>query len=136
MATEYSLAPEVKRLAERVKEIRSEVSHINVDAIAFIRVEGKNSPKNKIQPASISKVTGVYVCLVPYEYILRVYDKDWDDLTEAKQALVIYHELLHMGPDGELIPHTVQDFRSIIEEYGLDWFENPDTPNILQEDLV
>ena len=43
------------------------------------------------------------------------------------------HELMHIGikydKQGELtpfiVPHSVQDFRYILEKYGLDWDQNP-----------
>lgn len=37
---------------------------------------------------------------------------------------LIYHELLHIGIDGEkysVIPHDLEDFKAVIDRYGAHW---------------
>lgn len=34
---------------------------------------------------------------------------------------VTLHELMHIAEDGKLIPHDTQDFRYLLEKYGMDW---------------
>jgi hypothetical protein len=51
-----------------------------------------------------------------------------EGLTEEQMRNLMYHELLHGGMDdktGEpkykVTPHDVEDFRSVIDQYGTDW---------------
>lgn len=45
-----------------------------------------------------------------------------------KLLILLEHELLHIGvntdgnePSFYIVPHDIEDFRSIIEKYGTDW---------------
>jgi hypothetical protein len=51
-----------------------------------------------------------------------------DGMTERQLEILMYHELLHVGmtEDGEDVkyivnPHDVEEFRTIIDKYGIDW---------------
>ena len=47
---------------------------------------------------------------------------------DCEVHILLYHELLHVGVNersGEMVyvvnPHDVEDFRTIIDRYGIDW---------------
>lgn len=56
-------------------------------------------------------------------------------LTDEQVAMVIYHELLHIGSDGDskwIKPHDLNDFKSIIDRFGTGW----DVPGALCKDEI
>ena len=49
-------------------------------------------------------------------------------MSDEQMEILLYHELLHVGMDdtGEEVkyivnPHDVEDFRAVIDRYGIDW---------------
>ena len=57
-------------------------------------------------------------------YILCVYSKYWDLLSEEDQRRYLYHQLMHIREfDGKLATHNVEDFKEVIDTYG---FADPD----------
>ena len=64
---------------------------------------------------------------------IRKQSEIYKKLAEEQKKLLMLHELMHIGikydKQGELtpfiVPHSVQDFRYILEKYGLDWDQNP-----------
>jgi predicted metallopeptidase len=44
-------------------------------------------------------------------------------IAEKDKELIMYHELLHIQPDdpSKLRDHDIEDFRDMIEQFGLDW---------------
>ncbi len=47
------------------------------------------------------------------------------ELDTEHRKRVMRHELMHIGiePGGKLyiVPHDVEDFRAMLDEYGMDW---------------
>lgn len=74
------------------------------------------------------KVSDLYKTFIPYDFIIIIYDPNCVGLTEAQMEVLMYHELKHVGvnekngePEYRIIPHDVEDFRDILEQYGLGW---------------
>jgi len=55
------------------------------------------------------------------EKLISFYDI-FDDLPKDKQKIVVIHELLHIDAESEkLLKHDIEDFRAILENYGINW---------------
>jgi len=57
-----------------------------------------------------------------------IYETNTAGMTEQQLRILLYHELLHVGIDeaGEglkyvITPHDIEDFRKVIDRYGIDW---------------
>lgn len=64
----------------------------------------------------------------PYDFLIIIYEKAIEHFSLDQLKILIYHELLHIDvddKDGEpkysVNPHDVQDFRAVIDKYGLEW---------------
>lgn len=76
--------------------------------------------------------------LAPYDFAIIVYSDNCLGLTENQMRILLWHELLHIGIEEEGLnpiymtnPHDIEEFRSIIGKFGLDWVElGEDTPNV------
>lgn len=64
----------------------------------------------------------------PYDFLIIIYEQAIEGFTPEQLKILIYHELLHVDvddKDGEpkysINPHDIQDFRAVIDKYGLEW---------------
>ena len=78
--------------------------------------------------ADCRKVPDYYRAFIPYDFLITVYEQNCVGMSEEAMFILLYHELLHVGIDetGEetkyvVNPHDVEEFRAIIDQYGLDW---------------
>lgn len=63
------------------------------------------------------------------DFVITVYAPNVTNFSEDQLKVLILHELMHIGLEftskGELkkyiVPHSVQDFRYILQTYGIDW---------------
>ncbi len=83
---------------------------------------------NMIVFADCEKVKPKLKQFIDYDFIITFYEAA-RDISENAKKILMYHELRHIGikekVDGDLsfyiVQHTVQEFREIIDKYGLDW---------------
>lgn len=68
-----------------------------------------------------------------YDFTITVYEPNCQDFyfDDRKYAILLEHELMHVGYDpdsGEcsIIQHDAEEFKRIIEKYGIDWAEKFD----------
>lgn len=61
----------------------------------------------------------------PFDFLIIIYDVNCEGFTDEQIKILLWHELEHIGIDdrGEhfVKPHDVEDFRDIVDKYGLDW---------------
>lgn len=119
----YRLAPDIMETADRLIHNIDALYHIVEEeySIGYFYCE-KSHPQNAY--ATCQKVSGLLHYYSDHDFIITLYEPKTEDLTEAQLQMLVYHELLHIGEDGKLNSHTVQDFYSILKEYGLDWITN------------
>ena len=93
-----------------------------VDILYLVSGKSKRS-KGKVCFADTEKVKPKYRSFVDYDFIITFY-ADSQYLSRKAKRILMLHELRHVGWDGEkayIVPHDVEDFRGIVEKYGLDW---------------
>ena len=50
----------------------------------------------------------------------------------AQKIAVIFHELTHIDSEvGKTVKHDIEDFRIMVDKLGVDWFNDPELPNLL-----
>lgn len=89
----------------------------------------------KITYADCRRVQEVFRAYLPFDFIITFYELNTGMLNENQQKVLMLHELRHitMGEKGlKLRPHDIEDFKDILESYGLDWNEyGKELPDIL-----
>ena len=98
-------------------------------AIAYREGDGKKKSNGMVVHADCEKVKTSNKQYMAYDYIITVYSKNCEYMTEEQFELLLYHELLHIDcvrtEDGELHckirQHDVQDFKEITYRFGEDW---------------
>lgn len=128
----YCISDEYASLAEDVINSIEELMWIKETdvRIAFLSsdFEKKTGGGRKLVLADCKKVEDIYKPLCPYDFIITVYEPNCEELDDEQMKILMWHELKHVGvdeKDGELkyvvVPHDVEEFRSIIDAVGLDW---------------
>lgn len=91
----------------------------------------------KITYADCRKVNLVYSAYIPYDFVITFYADNIEMLNENQKKILMLHELKHIGVNQKglvIIPHDVEDFESILKDYGTKWnkYNNNDVPDILE----
>jgi len=94
----------------------------------------KKSKKRKVL-GECEKVQDKNKWAIPCDFTITLFEPNMAGLTDEQVAMVIYHELLHIGSDGDskwIKPHDLNDFKSIIDRFGTGW----DVPGALCKDEI
>ena len=74
------------------------------------------------------KIPDKYKWSVPCDFTITVFEPNTERFTDDQLRILLLHELMHVGieKDGNeekyrIIPHDVEEFKAIIERYGVDW---------------
>lgn len=97
--------------------------------IAFLESdEEKKKGKSKTVYADCNLVSKKYSWCCHYNFFIVVYAPNVIELNEEQIEILLLHELMHCGvgidgdePSYHIVPHDVEDFKKIIEKYGIDW---------------
>lgn len=121
---------EIADIANRVMNERSDLRWI-LDAgisIGFLESDKSKKKNGKLCLAECIKVRDLYKVYIPHDFLIVVYCPNVSGMSDSQMEILLYHELLHVGMDdtGEEVkyivnPHDVEDFRAIIDRYGIDW---------------
>lgn len=64
----------------------------------------------------------------PYDILITIYEPNICYFTQEQKEILLWHELKHIGvnqdgteADYYIIPHDYEEFKEIIDLYGLDW---------------
>lgn len=124
---EIKEASEVENIAEDVIQDKGlELSMVNIE---YIKVY-PNISSTKVANCRVANHREHHFT-EGADYIISVSGDIWDELDDKRKRIVIWHELEHVHPEynedrGEynykVRRHDVEDFASIIEEHGVDWF--------------
>lgn len=70
------------------------------------------------------KIADKYKWGIPCDFTITIFEPNIIGWTDEQLRILIFHELLHVGVDGDrlfIVPHDLEDFRVIIDEFGVDW---------------
>ena len=85
----------------------------------------------KVVLGTAEAVSSKFRYLTNIDFIISIYEGTWDIMAEQEKKALVDHELSHcfVGEDKQgnpiykTIPHDFEEFKSIIERYGL-WQDN------------
>ena len=104
--------------------------------IAFlVNLEDKPISKGRAALAKTFRMSARYEFLTGYTHVIEFYSQHTTYLTNNQLTVLLYHELLHIGEEGKLQGHDVEEFGEIVDAFGrtvLD-YQREDIPDILDE---
>lgn len=115
--------------SKKYEEIGNEIINSLFPQLLNVRIAWLGSDKEKcasgkVVYAECAKVSAQYDWCCPYDFIITVYEPNAGRFDEEQLKILLEHELMHIGIDGErkfIVPHDVEEFRKIIDKYGMDW---------------
>lgn len=128
---------EIRHISEEYTDIAADLIATE-DALAYIRnsdvqivylaSDMEKRSKRRLVYAQCEKVPDRFRWAVPCEFTITVFEPNVERFTDEQMRILLFHELLHVGIDLDgneeqyyIVPHDIEDFRKIINEYGLDW---------------
>lgn len=123
--------------AQLVKKFE-ELRHIKPSKILFIEDMDYEDPENgKPQwRAKISKANKQFTVMTGYEYILETRNYFIERMQREQIIALIYHELRHIGQDGDMVKHDIEDWNNMIATLGTDWATTQAKIKDLLEDKI
>lgn len=127
------LRPEYASLAHKCIEKYPELKSLREHpcSIAYLGSNKQKSSHGRVTYADCTKIPSKYKWMAEdaYDFMITVYEKSCMHLTDEQMEILMLHELMHIEVteigDGtatySIRDHDVQDFRAIIEAYGIDW---------------
>lgn len=134
--------PEVRTISEEYEKIGMELiekhpaleklnNFIKAQRIKLIFLESTKEKKSTLGKvhADCEKIADSKRWAIDADFVITVYKPNVVIFSEAQLKILLLHELMHIGIEltekGDLkkylVPHSVQDFRYILEKYGLNW---------------
>lgn len=123
----WSKQDDVKPIVSELIEIYPEhLSHIRPNRIGYVAFSRAKSKKQ----AFVAPVRPMFGLFSNIDYVLAVHIENWVLKTISEKYLLIFHELLHIPPEGfdenskqyrKAIDHDVKDFSLILHQFGINW---------------
>lgn len=128
MAENREVNEHYRELAEQLIESESELHFIKSMRIKIVYLESDEEKKanGKLILGQCEKIANKNKWAIPYDFSITVYTPNIEGFDDERLKILLHHELLHIGfPNGILgcVPHDVDEFKVIIQKYGLDWQE-------------
>lgn len=124
MKHEYYTKDEYTNIGKALIEDDERLQALGFD-IFFLCSDNEKKSKHKVIFAECVKVQEMYRFFIPHDFIIVIYEPNIAGMTDEQKRILIEHELLHVGADDngepQIVPHDVEEFRKIIEKYGIDW---------------
>ena len=133
----YRHREDLRDLAARLCEkFPSRLGNVYPTQIAFL-TNGEDKPVNKGRRALAKcfRLSPREEFLTGYTHVVEFYTWHTSHLSANQLTLLLYHELLHIGEEGKLQAHDVEEFGEVIDTFGrevLD-YRNERLPDILDE---
>ena len=118
-----------------------ELKHIAVESILFVE-DTESLKRNKGQTvfAQISTIPEKWSNIVyqtsgqPFDYMMEIYKFNIMQMSREQIIALVYHELRHIGKDGSIKGHDIEDWTNMVEKLGLDWANTKGSiPNLLSD---
>ena len=98
--------------------------------ICYLSSEHEKTADGKAVLGQCEKIQEKYKWAIPCDFTITLFEPNIEDLSDEQIRVVIFHELLHVGirvnnetgeEDYYIKPHDVEDFRLLIDRFGIDW---------------
>ena len=132
MAEIVLIAPDYERMAEKVFHDHPDIQwirHAHI-RIGFLASDKEKKSKGRAVYGECIRVKEVYQPYCHKDFLIVIYEPNVELFAYEQLEILLYHELLHIGMDDSgkevryiVNPHDVEDFRAIIDRYGIDWAE-------------
>lgn len=133
MSDKRKVSEKIKKIGDELIESEDSLDYIANSKARICYLISNNAKVAKGAPVlgQCEKVQEKYKWAIPCDFTITVFEPNIQGLSDEQLRMLVHHELLHIGirydADGEEVysinPHTLEDFKLIIDLYGTDWAE-------------
>ena len=133
MSDNRSMNDFYKQIAKELIDVRPELEKIRESDVQIILLSSDKKAKSKggALYGQCEKIQDKYKWAIPADFTITLFEPNLEGFTDEQLSILIFHELLHVGVDLDengdwkytIIPHDLEDFKVIVDEYGTDWAE-------------
>jgi len=119
----------LKNIAHNIiSDRQTEFGHLANCKIGFLLSDKEKKSRGRLVYAETEKVNDKYKALTGLDFIITFYTPNCEGVSDRAMEILMLHELNHVGYDIEdescfIIPHDLEDFKEIVDEYGSDWIK-------------
>lgn len=92
--------------------------------IVYLSSDAEKKSGKKVVFGECEKIPEKYKWGLPCDFTITIYEPNCIGFTIEQLRILIFHELLHIGVDGEKLSinkHDLEDFSVIVERFGAHW---------------
>lgn len=133
MSDNRSMNDFYQQIAKELIDVRPELEKIRESDVQIILLSSDKKAKSKggALYGQCEKIQDKYKWAIPADFTITLFEPNLEGFTDEQLSILIFHELLHVGVDLDengdwkytIIPHDLEDFKVIVDEYGTDWAE-------------
>lgn len=121
---------EYAEIANELINEREELLYLRNSSVVIMYLGSDQMKKSKgrIIFGECEKVPDKWKWSVPCDFTITIFEPNVEHFKDEQIRILIFHELLHVGIDVDgneekyyIRPHDVEDFRLILNEYGMEW---------------
>jgi hypothetical protein len=140
----YEVNEEFNVMATQIVEKYSEKFHnIDISKVCCVNLTNKARKEKEGNGERIWKLMAVKMPIAlhcAYSWYVIIHSGDWEDMSQ-KHRKAFVADILHGIPneldnEGRVNPCDTKGYGSIFKTIGIDYLEDPDIPDILEEDVV
>lgn len=123
----YWESEELAKLGKKVIKTYGDLRHLDDPQcrIAYQYCDKEKKGKGKLVLADTELVKDKIKVFFKADFLITVYAGSCVGLDEERMERLMYHELKHIGYEAPdefyIIPHDIEDFRSVVDKWGTDW---------------
>lgn len=120
-----------EKMAEALIDTTPELAYIKNSQVKIVYLVSSQAKKAgaKVVHGECEKIPAKYRWAIPADFSITLFAPNNAHMSEHQLEILLFHELLHIGiepaDDGgenyNVIPHDLEDFKTIIDKYGTDW---------------
>jgi hypothetical protein len=121
---------EYKQIGDELIRTAPELAHLRESCVNVVYLGSDYEKKSQGRTifGECEKIPGKYRWAIDYDMSITIYEPNVERFTDEQLRILLLHELMHIGvkEDGNeetyyIVPHDVEDFRAIIDKFGMDW---------------
>ena len=133
----FRQAPELREIAKQIQEnwaVKWKLFHIDLNRVGFLYESSCEETKYAGECRQVGQPWKGLLedAGIDWDYVIEVYGFHAEGKSREWLQILLYHEMRHIGFDGKLVKHNIEDFRDVLLEFGLDWHADKELPDILK----
>ena len=120
-----------ENIANKLIDTTPELAYIKNSQVKIVYLVSNQAKKTgaKLIHGECEKIPAKYRWAIPADFSITLFAPNNEHMSETQLEILLFHELLHIGieaaDDGaenySVIPHDLEDFKTIIDKYGTEW---------------